>query len=765
MDRILMNGKEKQDKRTELLAPAGNYESFLGAIHAGADAVYLAGERFGARAYADNFSTEELCRAIRYAHLYDRRVYLTLNTLVKESEFAAISMYLKPFYEEGLDGIIVQDMGVLSYVRREFPELPIHISTQAMVTGPAGARFLKEQGAVRIVPARELSLSEIRQIKEETGLELETFIHGAMCYCYSGQCLFSSIAGGRSGNRGRCAQPCRLPYQLDGNGRACLPRDSYPLSLKDLCTIQDLPALLAAGIDSFKIEGRMKKPEYAAGVTAIYRKYMDLWYEHPENEFHVQEADWKKLSSLYIRSDVQNGYYFRQNGAEMITISSPAYSGSDERVLEEIRTKYLIPEEKIGISAYLTCKVGEPLCLMLSIPDSDCCIRAEGPLVERAAKLPVEEAVLREKISRFGNTFFEVQECRIESDSDCFVPVKALNELRRQAAEQLEDAILKQKKDTIQNHGQGIKAEDGHTRKMPVSLKGGFSVLVSTAEQLQECIVRADSIDRVYVESTLFTNYGKLTNHERLINHEKLINFETPLDEAFLVQLYRLKEKNAALQLFVALPFVLRAKDGMYFTRLREKLQAVPIDGWLIRNVEELGEFGTDAYGMLALDAGLYCFNREAVEFYKSFADTLCLPYELNHAEKKQLMSLNKEISYEQVIYGRIPMMITANCIAKTAGRCSGKEKQFFLTDRYKHKFPVRTVCSHCYNIIWNCLPLSLHRNFSDYQNCLKRLQFTTESGAEAGQLLDYFLGSKRNTGIPFPIKEYTAGHERRGVE
>lgn len=203
-----------KDKKVELLAPAGSYESFLGAVHAGADAVYLGGEKFSARAYANNFSTEELCRAIRYAHLSGRKVYLTLNTLVKESEFSGMKEYLTPFYEEGLDGIIIQDMGVFSYVREHFPLLPLHISTQAMITGTEGAAFFKSQGAVRIVPARELSLEEIKTIKRETKLELETFIHGAMCYCYSGQCLFSSIAGGRSGNRGRCAQPCRLPYRM-----------------------------------------------------------------------------------------------------------------------------------------------------------------------------------------------------------------------------------------------------------------------------------------------------------------------------------------------------------------------------------------------------------------------------------------------------------------------------------------------------------------------------------------------------------------------
>ena len=292
-------------RKVELLAPAGNYESFLGAVHAGADAVYLGGARFGARAYADNFTEEEVCRAIRYAHIYGRKVYLTVNTLVKEREFHDIYQYLLPFYEEGLDGVIVQDLGVFQAVGEWFPALARHVSTQMAVTGFRGAEYLRALGAERIVPARELSLAEIKEIKKRTDIEIETFIHGAVCYCYSGQCLFSSVIGARSGNRGRCAQPCRLPYRTpDGSSKeeplwkSRLGRSNgkhiYPLSLKDMCTVELLGELIEAGIDSFKIEGRMKSPEYAAGVTGIYRKYIDRYYEDPSG-YYVEEADRKKL--------------------------------------------------------------------------------------------------------------------------------------------------------------------------------------------------------------------------------------------------------------------------------------------------------------------------------------------------------------------------------------------------------------------------------------------------------------------------------------
>ena len=245
------------DRKIEILSPAGSYAAFEAALKAGADAVYIGGARFGARAYAENFAEEELIQAIREAHFYDRKLYLTVNTLLKEEEIDGLYDYLAPCYENGLDAVIVQDMGVAGYIRRYFPGLDIHASTQMTITGALGAKFVESRGITRVVPARELSLEEIRQIRRETDLEIECFVHGALCYCYSGQCLLSSMIGGRSGNRGQCAQPCRLPYMFD-------EKKKYYLSPKDICTLEIIPDLIEAGIDSFKIEGRMKKPEYVA---------------------------------------------------------------------------------------------------------------------------------------------------------------------------------------------------------------------------------------------------------------------------------------------------------------------------------------------------------------------------------------------------------------------------------------------------------------------------------------------------------------------
>ena len=293
---------------TELLAPAGSYDSLKAAVGAGADAVYLGGSRFGARAYADNFSEEELCRGIDYAHLHGCDLYLTVNTLLKDQELEDLGSYLKPFYESGLDGVIVQDLGVVSYVREYFPELPIHASTQMTILGAGGAAFLKEHGASRIVTARELSLEEIRRIHEAVEIEIESFIHGALCYCYSGQCLFSSMLGGRSGNRGRCAQPCRLPYQVKAEGRVLNRKEeTYLLSPKDMCTIELLPQILEAGVCSLKIEGRMKRPEYTAGVVRIYRKYLDRYLEYGNESYQVEKEDLEELKRLYNRGGFSKG--------------------------------------------------------------------------------------------------------------------------------------------------------------------------------------------------------------------------------------------------------------------------------------------------------------------------------------------------------------------------------------------------------------------------------------------------------------------------
>lgn len=339
-------------RKTELLAPAGSMESLRAAINAGADAVYIGGTKFGARAYADNLTEEDMKWAIDYAHLHNVSLYMTVNTLLKERELEEeLYSYLLPFYEHGLDAVIVQDFGVLCALKEWFPDLPVHVSTQMTVSGAEGFAFLKNfPNVTRIVTSRELSLKELKTIRKSTGLEIESFIHGALCYCYSGQCLMSSLIGGRSGNRGRCAQPCRLPYDVyDGTKKISGAQENYILSPKDMNTLELLPQILDAGIDSLKIEGRMKRPEYTAGVVSIYRKYIDRWLENGSDGIKIAKEDVRTLEELFRKRGYSQGFYARHNGRNMMALSAPSPEKEEaERsiLMDSLADKYVKTEKK-----------------------------------------------------------------------------------------------------------------------------------------------------------------------------------------------------------------------------------------------------------------------------------------------------------------------------------------------------------------------------------------------------------------------------------
>ena len=334
-------------REIEVLAPAGSFDTMKAAYKAGADAVYMGGPMFGARAYADNADAGQMLSAIDYAHLHGRKLYMTVNTLLKNTEIEGqLEDYIRPFYEQGLDAVIVQDLGVMEMIHTLFPDMAIHASTQMTVCGTDYGKWLRDHGASRIVTPRELDLSEIADMKQQTGVEIETFVHGALCYCYSGQCLMSSILGGRSGNRGRCAQPCRLPYQTalccGENGRRSEKRKAQelcPLSLKDISTIEILPQILEVGVTSLKIEGRMKQPGYTAGVTSVYRKYLDLLFEKGAENYRVAEEDKRYLLDLFNRGGSCTGYYQMQNGPSMMAFSNEKKTGDVSPVLRKKKEK------------------------------------------------------------------------------------------------------------------------------------------------------------------------------------------------------------------------------------------------------------------------------------------------------------------------------------------------------------------------------------------------------------------------------------------
>lgn len=736
-------------KRVELLAPAGNAEGFYGAIHAGADAVYLGGSRFGARAYADNFTEEELVSCIRYAHLLGRRVYLTLNTLIKEKEMDGIFPWLLPYYEAGLDGVIIQDLGVFAYIREHFPGLELHVSTQMAITGWYGAAFLKGMGAVRIVPARELGLEEIQEIKRKTGLEIETFIHGAMCYCYSGQCLFSSILGGRSGNRGRCAQPCRLPYSVRIADSRTEP--FYPLSLKDMCTIERIPELIEAGIDSFKIEGRMKKPEYAAGATAIYRKYIDLYYEKKKGgeTFEVEPEDLRALTSLYIRSERQEGYYFRQNGRDMVTLQTPAYESGSQELLDGIRRRWI--EQPFKIPADISAEFSTGKRAEVCFTAEGLTATAWGEEVQRAQKKPISRENAVNQLRKLGASIFDAGNMEVKVSPDAFYPLKQINDLRRDGVEQLEKMLL-EKNGYGQKRAAVKRPEEEGTEKYFSKGMSELSVSVHTLDQLKG-LAGKPAPDRVYVNGDLLFS-----------QREKIISF--------------CREMKTTARIFISLPYILRNKDQTYMETLLalSEKHGELFEGYLVRSLEGLGFLHDKAYaGEIHADAGLYCWNSQSLRelVRQGRLSGFCLPYELNGGEQQALLknAAYLKIRCEKIIYGRIPMMITANCIAKTCGSCRKNEGEEAaeLTDRYKKRFPTVLNCLHCMNIIYNSVPLSLHRGLSGWMGkCDFRLDFTTESAEETASTFDFFKNLTKKEAFSAiaepPFSEYTTGHEKRGV-
>ena len=722
--------------KVELLAPAGNYDSFIGAINAGADAVYVGGEKFSARAFADNFDTDTLCDCIRYAHLFGRRVYLTLNTLIKESEFSEIYDYVKPFYLAGLDGVIIQDFGVLKFLREHFPYMELHASTQMAVTGPQFVSLCREWGISRVVPARELSLAELKAIRD-AGIEVECFIHGAMCYCYPGMCLMSSILGGRSGNRGKCAQPCRLPYQV--SVQEAHSQNTYTLSLKDMCTIEHIPDLIKAGMDSFKIEGRMKRSEYAAGVTALYRKYIDNYYKHPDKLLRISEKDRYVLEHLYMRSELHDGYLFKHNGKEMVTHDAPSYSGLEDSILADIRQKYLGYTQKKPISMYGYFEVGQESVLTVCTEDG-ISVTVNGPIVEKAHNAPATEETVSKQLNKLGNTHFVLADMEVSIQGNAFLPNGILNALRREALEKLEDAIihnmfpeicLRKPIDNTGSQEEVLKYEEKRNTNLTILLK--------TKEQLD----------------SLFT-------HE-LLGKIHLMYLEDEAMDAYLSGEYA-----TDIQIAYAMPYILRNKDIAEMKKYLEKMFHAGIFHVLVRNVEELAMLkqlqATYPFTVIT-DASVYCWNLEAKRALQSYVQQITLPIELNAKEHRVLRSQ----CTEQIIYGYIPLMVTANCIYKTNAVCqSSKQDKVHragLKDRYDKMFTAITNCKHCYNIIYNSVPLSLHKKYSKSLPGLYRLQFSIENNHEMKSVLDYYLNWIQDIQSEFPVKEYTTAHENRQVE
>ena len=801
--------------RVEILAPAGSMECLKAAITAGADAVYTGGALFGARAYAHNLTEEELLEAIDYVHLHGRRLYLTVNTLIKDREMEKqMYDYLLPYYRQGLDAVIVQDIGLFRFIRKHFPDLPIHASTQMTLTGVDGAKLLEKEGAQRIVTSRELSMAEVKKIADETELEIESFVHGALCYCYSGQCLFSSFIGGRSGNRGQCAQPCRLLYQTPE-----AKKPQYLLSLKDICTLELIPEMIESGIYSFKIEGRMKKPEYAAAVAFQYRKYADLYLKYYEEcpagedpaayamkRYRVREEDRQMLLDLYNRGGFHTGYYHTQNGREMVSLNRPNHAGvpavkvlakkgrtvtakaltdlypqdiielpmrrgrekADNYTCKDavrkgmnvqipvfadtpfkrdeiwMRTRNSVLIERLH-EEFVNGKIKERICgtfrlypqeaATLTVKCRDAEITVTGEKAQEALSQPMSRERIEKQLRKTGNTEFEFSFLKAEIGEKVFLPMQSLNELRREALETLEKVICEK----YRRSGEVKDPEEDKTElSMEEEVLSGWTASVRTAEQM-EVILEEEAIGRIYVDCTMFP---------RIWEKDSYVEWIT-------------KVHAAGKEIYLVMPYIFRERTRKQYEAAYNRIFGAGWDGILIANYESFAFLKEHGYtGRIMTDYNLYEFNQESRKFWKEkgvFEFTV--PVELTERELQDLRVKDGEV----IVYGYLPMMISAGCIQKTTRGCLKKSGQTTITDRYRNPFVVKNECDYCYNILYNYVPLYLGDRMEEvYQIGPERirLMFTTERQQEVRQILNAYFEGKE-----LPEGTYTRGHWKRGIK
>ena len=704
-----------RNKDFELLAPAGSLEILKGVIESGADAVYVGGSMFGARAYANNFTEEELLEAIDFAHLRGVKVYLTVNTLIKNSEFSKLYDYLLVYYKRGLDAVIVQDLGVVKAIHEYFPSMEIHTSTQMTVTGADGVRFLSQFGVTRVVMAREVSLAEMKRIHEETGMELEAFVHGALCYSYSGQCLFSSILGGRSGNRGRCAQPCRLPYTVEGK------KDEYILSLKDMCGIKALDKLHDAGVYSLKIEGRMKQLEYACGVVKYYRSYID-------SKKPVSDADYDRIKALGNRCGFTDRYYFDHNGSDMVTYVKPNFVSNAAEPSPEKR--------KLSIEGELVLREGEPGSL--TVKRGDVTYKASIEPVSAALKAPLDKKAAIDRINKTGDTDFEFSHIKAQIGENVFVPNGALNKLRRDAISGLCDKLLKKyyRNDARYTDMSRLTALPEHVVKSDAAHDeaiNDYTTICSCMTRTQlDTLISYDCFDVFYLD---FDMYDRKT-----------------LIQQFADDVKSLTKRNK--KVYLMLPTIFRADSSDYFVSIAKELDKVSFEGFVVKNYEELYLTENLFTGKkVILDHNMYTFNDVSKSaFFEHGVSGDTVPLELN---SREIMHRNN-IGSQMIVYGYYPLMTTANCVHKNTKGCDKKQKLIYLKDRYNKSFAVCNNCKECYNTIYNSLPTMLTKNISKLKEAgirSFRYSFTIETPTQIKAVMDD------------KVAEYTNGHYKRGVE
>ena len=782
-------------EKVEILAPAGSMESLVAAINKGADAVYLGGNKFSARAYASNFDNDNMLKAVDYAHSYDVKIYVTLNTILKENEIEEAVRYVGYLYEIGVDALIIQDLGLLKRIKEDFPLMEVHASTQMTIHNGEAAVYFKDKGFHRIVLSREMTLEEIKYISKDLGIETEMFVHGAICVAYSGQCLMSSMIGGRSGNRGRCAQPCRMEYTLRGEKSG--ETKGHLLSPKDMCTIEDVEDIVETGVYSLKIEGRMKRAEYVAGVVDNYKKAVNkVLY----NKKYDEQAGKRQLLQLFNRSGFTNAYLKKNTGKDMMSFNSPKNSGislgvvdkSGDIVIKEdlavgdgIRYRdkgftlskivhngnevksakrgdkvklypidykkgdelfkslnkqlfdeleeYLKPyTKKIALNAIVDFSVDKPVTIRINYKGNF--YEVQGEVVQKAEKRPLDQERIKEALKKSGDVAFKIENIEFENFEDGFMRVSDLNNLRRDIIEKITKEVCR-----------------SYRRKRPA--KGDKSKVSSEKTNVE---IICSCITKEQVEALI----------EMKIENIAVDLFSREKNSVKKKDLLELAEKYKDINFYVKTSTIVKGEFNKVVNTIEEVSSY--IKGIITSNVGIISKFKDKLY--IIGDYKLNIVNSQSLAFYQEDVDVPTLSLELNRGEIKSLMK-NANGNAAMVVYGKPELMISEYCpIGSTFGGrnkdsgCNGicSKDKFKLIDRVNEELRVMTDL-YCRSYILNPVPLNIIDEIEELKGfgiTTFRFDFRDETYKEVKNVISIL-----KNGDAFDSKEYTKGHYRRGVE
>lgn len=693
----------------ELLAPAGSMEALRAAVCNGADAVYLGADTFNARINARNFSAADLQEAVVYCHVRGVKVHLTLNTLVLDREMPRAAELIRLAASCGVDAFIVQDLGVVSLCRQLAPDVPIHASTQMSIHSLEGVMEAAALGCSRVVLARELPAEEIAHICKKSPVEIEVFVHGALCMCYSGQCYLSSVIGRRSGNRGQCAQPCRLPY---GYGRFESTR--YPLSLKDNCLAGELDELRRMGVASIKIEGRMKRPEYVAIVTRAYRTVL--------NGGKLMPSDLQELETAFSRQGFTDGYFRGQTGSDMFGRRQEGEDTAD--LFASARATYEQGEpQRIGVRFYAMIRRGEPAQLAVEDPDGNLC-RTRGPVPEQAVYRSLTPQDLEQQLKKTGGTPYLCTAVRSSLDPDLMLPASAINAMRR-------DVIAELTAKRGRAAPARLNAYDEPPRYDGIAGEPQLTIAVRTAGQITSRMLSMKP-------TVLYVPLSELAEHPDL---PQRVSVET--------------------QLAAILPRVIWSGELIPIARQLRTVYEMGVRQVLAGNLGQLHIARAAGFAVRG-DFGLNIVNSRAMRYLREQGlDSQLLSFELT---LPQIRDISKAVPAELLIYGRLPLMLMENCVMKNrTGICACQTGTVRLVDRVGEEFPIVKDPGTCRNVLLNGKKLYL----LDKKDALRgmglwalRLQFTTENPGEIDKVLMDYQGR-----AVFDAGSYTRGLYSRGVE